>query len=69
MKARADLYAQATGYRVARLVSLSENGGVAPTPQLQGVAMAASRVGKLPPVSGGMLEVRVDLYAVYELAR
>ena len=30
LQAKADLYAKATGYRVGRLVSLSEGGGYAP---------------------------------------
>jgi len=68
VKAKADLYAQATGYHVSRLVSLSEGGGFTPTAELQEVVRVRG-VEKLPPVSAGMLDVRVNVNAVYELTR
>lgn len=68
--AKAELYARATGYRVARLVSLSEGGGVdglRPQP-LQVTAMA--RVQNAPTsVAPGELTVRVDIAGLYELSR
>ena len=43
LQAKADLYARATGYRVARLVSLSEGGGYAPPPPMPMMAMPRKR--------------------------
>ncbi|HEY8003848.1 MAG TPA: SIMPL domain-containing protein [Phenylobacterium sp.] len=70
LAAKADLYARATGYRVSRLVSLSEGGGYAPPPPLpmanfakRDLAAAASRV------EPGELKVRIDVTGLYELAR
>ena len=70
LAARADLYARATGLRLVRLVSLSEAGGYTPRPPIPMVEMASFR-GKAAdtPVAGGEVAVRVDLSAVYELAR
>lgn len=68
LKAKAELYAQASGYRVARLVNLSEGERPTPVPYgLQEVVVTASR--KAPPVSGGELSVKVEVNAVYELTR
>jgi hypothetical protein len=70
LAAKADLYAKATGYRISRLVSLSEGGGYAPSPPLpmasyakRDSAVAASRV------EPGELKVRIDVTGLYELAR
>jgi uncharacterized protein YggE len=68
LKAKADLYAQATGYRVVRMVSLTEGGGYAPPPPMPMMAMARMEKADTP-VSAGELRVRVDVSAVYELAR
>jgi uncharacterized protein len=70
LKAKADLYARATGYRVVRLVSLSEGGGVEsyrpPTPLMA----AQARVQNVPvTIAPGELTVRVQVSGVYELAR
>jgi hypothetical protein len=70
LRAKADLYAQATGYHVARLVNLSE-GGYGPEPVAAPMAMAM-RVAAAPPptpVSGGQLTVQVDINGIYELER
>ena len=69
LKAKAELYAQATGYRVARLVSLSEGGNFAPQPfALNEVVVTAAR--KTPtPIAAGDLVVRVQVSAVYELTK
>jgi hypothetical protein len=68
LRAKADLYAQATGYHVARLISLSESGGYAPQPIRPG-AMARLQSAQAVPVSAGELTVRVDINGMYELAR
>jgi hypothetical protein len=67
LTAKAALYAQATGYHIVRLVNLSESGGQAPGP-VRPLAMAAV-AGPPTPVAAGRLTVRVDVSAVYELAK
>lgn len=69
LTARADLYAKATGHRVLRLVSLSEGGGYSPPPPMPMVAMAARYEKADTAVSPGETRVRIDVSAVYELAR
>ena len=66
LKAKADLYAQATGYHLSRLVSLSEGGGVETGPP-RPVMMA--RLASKTPVEAGTLDVRIEVNAVYELTR
>ena len=70
LNAKADLYARATGYRVVRIISLSEGGGYAPAPQPYPVmAMARMKEADSTPVAGGELRVRIDLSGVFEMAR
>jgi uncharacterized protein YggE len=71
LQAKADLYARATGYRVGRLVSLSEGGGYSVPPpmpmmmnQMKREAMAADT-----SVSPGELKVRIEVSGLYELSR
>jgi len=67
LRAKAELYAQASGYRVARLVSLSE-GGQNYQP-MRAMAMSKTRSLQSVPVSAGELTVGADVSAVFELAR
>jgi len=69
LAAKADLYARATGYRVLRLVSLSEGGGYNPPPPMPMVAMSARFEKADTAVSPGEIKVRVDVSGLYELAR
>jgi uncharacterized protein YggE len=70
LAAKADLYARATGYRVARLVSITEAGGYAPPPPVPLASFAAQRAkAGATPVQAGELKVRVDISGVYELTR
>ncbi|MFP5449977.1 MAG: SIMPL domain-containing protein [Alphaproteobacteria bacterium] len=71
LQAKAQLYAQATGYRVGRLVTLSEGTTYsAPQPPMPYMAMArAESMKDSTPVSGGELTVRVDISGLYELTR
>jgi uncharacterized protein YggE len=70
LQAKADLYAKATGYRIGRLVSVSEGGGYAPQPPVPMMAMAASKRQAMDtPVSPGELKVRIDISGLYELTR
>jgi len=68
LQAKADLYAHATGYRVLRLVSLSEGGGIeSPRPPFP-MAAAQARMQSVP-VAPGELTVRVEVSGLYELTR
>lgn len=71
LQAKADLYARATGYRVARLVSLNEGSSYAappppPAPPMVAMAREASYKTQVEP---GEMNVRVDVSATYELTR
>ena len=70
LQAKAEHYAKATGYRIDRLVSLSEGGGYQPAPPMpmasfakRDMAVSASRV------EPGELKVRIDVSGFYELTR
>ncbi|MES2035952.1 MAG: SIMPL domain-containing protein [Pseudomonadota bacterium] len=70
LQAKADLYARATGYRVARLVSLSEGGGYAPQPPMPVMAYARmEKAADSTPVEAGELKVRIDVSATFELVK
>lgn len=70
LTAKAELYANATGHRVARLVNLSEGGGYTPPPPMPVMAQyARAEAANATPVSPGQLKVRIDIAGMYELAR
>ena len=70
LAAKAELYARATGYRVARLVQLSEGGGVeAYRPQPLAMPAMARRESVATSVAPGELTVRIDINGLYELTR
>lgn len=67
LKAKSDLYARATGYKVVRLISLNEAGGYTPSPQpVPMFAMAKREMADSTAISGGELKVRVEVSATYE---
>ena len=67
LKAKSDLYARATGYKVVRLVSLNEAGGYTPSPQpVPMFAMAKREMADSTAISGGELNVRFEVSATYE---
>ncbi len=66
LKAKAELYAKATGYSLTRLVNLSEGGGYTPGPP-RPVAMLAAKIAT--PVERGELNVRIEVNGVYEMSR
>jgi uncharacterized protein len=70
LQAKAGLYAQATGHRINRLVSLSEGGGgygpVPPPMPLMELRMGKADATQVQP---GQLNVRVDVTGMYELSR
>ncbi|MDB5459032.1 MAG: hypothetical protein JWO72_773 [Caulobacteraceae bacterium] len=68
LKAKADLYARATGYTLGRLVNLSEGGGYTPGPVRPMALMTASKRVETP-VEAGELGVRIEVSGVYEMAR
>ena len=69
LAAKASLYAGATGYRIARLVSLSEGGGYSPGPPQPLMAMARMAKSDTTSVAPGELNVRIEINGVYELAK
>jgi uncharacterized protein YggE len=69
LAAKADLYAKATGYRVLRLVSLSEGGGLVPPPLPMARMTATQLAEPMTPVAAGEVRVRINVTGVYELTR
>lgn len=72
LEAKAQLYARASGYRVVRLVSLSEAGAAPAFPALPIPPVAQGRddvVVSGSSVAPGELTSRANLQATYELAR
>ncbi|MBW8815414.1 MAG: SIMPL domain-containing protein [Caulobacterales bacterium] len=70
LAAKADLYAKATGYRIGRLVSLSEGTGSYPRPIMPMAEFAAARMkADATQVAPGELDVRIDINGLYELVR
>ena len=69
LTAKANLYARATGYRVARLVTLSEGGGYSAPQPMPMMAMARMDKAESTPIAAGEISVRADVTAVFELAR
>lgn len=70
LAAKADLYAQATGHRVLRLVNLSEGGGVQPLNRPVMMRMAANDMAQAETaIAPGELNVRIDVSGMYELGR
>jgi uncharacterized protein YggE len=67
LTAKAALYADAGGYKVARLVNLSEGGGYTPQPPR---VFAMAKMASAPAatdVEPGELKVRIDVTGMYEL--
>lgn len=64
---RANLYAQAAGLRVVRIVSISESGGYIPRPMYRMAAVDVMESPPAPPVSRGELEMSVNVNVQFEL--
>lgn len=62
---RADLYAQAFGLQVHRIVSISESGGYAPMPMA--VLMQARMAEAATPIAPGEVTTNVSVAVTYEL--
>lgn len=70
LRAKAELYGRATGYKTVRLVNLSEGGGYTPAPPPMPVfAMAKREMADATSISAGELKVRIDVSAVYEVSQ
>jgi len=71
LTAKAALYSTATGYKVSRLVNLSESGGYVPQPPrpMAMMKMASEGFAADTAIQGGELRVRIDVSGVYEMTR
>ena len=69
LRAKAELYATASGYRVSRLVSLTEGEAAAPPHPLFATRMAVQGASPPSPVEPGELSVSETVTGEYELAR
>jgi uncharacterized protein YggE len=72
-RSRAELYAQATGLRIVRILSISESGGYYGPPPV--VFAVGERDGSMPPpppppapVQAGELQMTANVTVLYELA-
>jgi uncharacterized protein YggE len=69
LRARAELYAQASGLRILRLVNLSEGVADQPIERRAAPMMAMAKMAAPTPIEPGQLSVDVQLSAVYELGQ
>jgi hypothetical protein len=65
---KAALYAEATGYRIGRLVNLSETGAEQPVSPMPMMALAA-RAEPATPIATGQIKVRVEVTGMFELLK
>jgi uncharacterized protein YggE len=65
-RGRAELYAQATGTKVGKILSISEQAIDVPRPQFQGRAMMMEAASSVP-VATGEQELSATIHVVYEL--
>lgn len=66
-RARADLYAEAAGYKVARIVSISESGGYSPQPMMMQARGAVAEMDT--PIAGGEVGYNVTVNVLFELRK
>ena len=66
-RTRAQLYAQAAGLRIKRIVSISENGAIEPGPRPMMVMARAVRMEAAPMVAPGEVALGVNVTMVFEL--
>jgi hypothetical protein len=70
-EARAELYAEAVGMRVSRIVNVSESGGYEPSPAPMGRMMAMSESSDMAstPISGGEIGYSAQVNIRFELTK
>jgi uncharacterized protein len=67
-RARAELYANAAGLRVVRIISIAESGGYSPQPMMVNARMAMADMGGAPtPVAAGEVSMNIQLNVTFEL--
>lgn len=64
---RAELYAQAFGLRVHRVIAISEGGGYSPPIPIMVTASRMAEAAPPPPIAPGEIETRVSISVTYEL--
>jgi uncharacterized protein YggE len=70
LTSRAELYAEASGMKLGRLITLTEAGGYPPPVVRKTFQAAAMRVAAAPtPVEPGELSVQIEVSATFELVR
>jgi uncharacterized protein YggE len=68
-RARGNLYAQAAGLRIVRIISISESGGYyQPQPMVMMARMAADSAPSAPPVAAGEMQMTANVTVQFELA-
>ncbi len=67
-QARADLYARASGYNVARVVTISESGGFTPQP-MQMARMSGLAAADSTPIASGEVGYAVTVHVTFELRK
>jgi uncharacterized protein YggE len=66
-RTRAQLYAQAAGLRIKRIVSISEGGTIEPGPRPMMMMARADKMAAAPPVAPGEVALGVNVTMVFEL--
>ncbi len=70
LASRAELYAEATGMKLGRLITLTEGGGYQPPILRKNFNATAVRIAQAPtPIEPGNLTISVEVSATYELVR
>ena len=67
--AKAELYAAASGLRVARIVTISEGYEYSPQPMMMARAEMAMDGGAPTPVAGGEVGVTASVSVLFELVK
>ncbi len=67
LRAKAELYAGATGLHLARLINLSEGSNVSQPPRPMAMYAVRKAEAAPTPVEAGELDVRIDISGLYEL--
>ncbi len=67
--AKAELYAQASGLKVARIVTISEGYEYSPQPQMMARAEMAMDSGAPTPIAGGEVGVTASVSVLFELVK